>query len=148
MRSKVCRSVCTLTSLIALYWLVWLPIEHHVGNNDYQNHRLLCLGVVRWRDTFWLFGCNRFWVLELNVLIRERSGLLPFPCTTLRFTVKIKILQAYTSNFHTTQTTTVQQTNEYFVFKGWQCWSNRQTSSLLSTVGVLSCFIEGKCRYS
>jgi hypothetical protein len=80
----------------------------------------------------------RFWVLELNVLIRERSGLLPF-LVLLWFTVKIKILQAYTSNFHTTQTTTVQQTNEYFCLRSWQCWSNRQTS-LLSTVGSFVVF--------
>jgi hypothetical protein len=59
----------------------------------------------------------RFWVLELNVLIRERSGLFTFPCTTLSCSRSKSRSCKRTLHFHTTQTTTVQQTNEYFVFK-------------------------------
>jgi hypothetical protein len=57
-------------------------------------------------------------MIELHVLIREHSGFFTFSLYYFElFTVKINILQAYTSHFYTTRTTTVQQTNEYFVFK-------------------------------
>jgi hypothetical protein len=63
------------------------------------------------------FSLSGYVMIELHVLIREHSGFTFSLYYFELFTVKINILQAYTSHFYTTRTTTVQQTNEYFVFK-------------------------------
>jgi hypothetical protein len=54
-------------------------------------------------------------MIELHVLII--CFFLPFPCTTLSCSRSKLTSYKRTLALHTTRTTTVQQTNEYFVFK-------------------------------
>jgi hypothetical protein len=103
--------------------------------------------VVRWRDTFWLFGCNVGLSPRIKCFDKERSGLfLPFPCTTLS-------CSRSKSRYKRTLRTSIQRKPQHhnkpmsiLCLRSWQCWSNHK---LLSTVGsFLSCFIDCKCRYS